>query len=122
MTTIIQSRPRSIHIPLWDQLCNWITSTENRIYIGWFGILMIPTLLAATITFVLAFIGAPAVDMEGIREPIVGSIMGSNSLITAAVVPTSAAIGLHFYPIWEAGSMAEWLYNGGPYQLIVFHF
>jgi photosystem II P680 reaction center D1 protein len=43
-------------------------------------------------------------------------------VITAAVVPTSAAIGLHFYPIWEAASVDEWLYNGGPYQLIVLHF
>ena len=27
-----------------------------------------------------------------------------------------------FYPIWEAASLDEWLYNGGPYQLIVCHF
>jgi photosystem II P680 reaction center D1 protein len=45
-----------------------------------------------------------------------------NNLMTAAVVPTSAAIGLHFYPIWEAASLHEWLTNGGPYQLIVLHF
>ena len=32
------------------------------------------------------------------------------------------AIGLHFYPIWEAASVDEWLYNGGPYELIVLHF
>jgi hypothetical protein len=37
-------------------------------------------------------------------------------------IPTSAAIGLHFYPIWEAASVDEWLYNGGPYELIVLHF
>jgi photosystem II P680 reaction center D1 protein len=42
--------------------------------------------------------------------------------MTAAVVPTSAAIGLHFYPIWEAASVSEWLSNGGPYQMIVLHF
>ncbi|VFQ90073.1 unnamed protein product [Cuscuta campestris] len=41
---------------------------------------------------------------------------------TGAIIPTSAAIGLHFYPIWEAASIAEWLYNGGPYELIVLHF
>jgi photosystem II P680 reaction center D1 protein len=29
---------------------------------------------------------------------------------------------LHFYPIWEAASLDEWLYNGGPYQLVIFHF
>jgi photosystem II P680 reaction center D1 protein len=26
------------------------------------------------------------------------------------------------YPIWEAASVDEWLYNGGPYELIVLHF
>ena len=30
--------------------------------------------------------------------------------------------GKVFYPIWEAASLDEWLYNGGPYQLIVCHF
>merc|ERR1711909_254497 len=37
-------------------------------------------------------------------------------------IPSSNAIGMHFYPIWEAASLDEWLYNGGPYQLIVMHF
>ena len=83
---------------------------------------MIPTMLAVAMCFVIAFIAAPPVDMEGIREPIVGSLLGGNNIITAAVVPTSAAIGLHLYPIWEASSINEWLYNGGPYQLIIFHF
>ncbi|KAH1107513.1 hypothetical protein J1N35_011281 [Gossypium stocksii] len=35
---------------------------------------------------------------------------------------SNRAIGLHFYPIWEAASVDEWLYNGGPYELIVLHF
>ncbi len=83
---------------------------------------MIPTVLVATIVFILAFIAAPPVDVDGIREPVLGSLLGGNNLITAAVIPTSAAIGLHFYPIWEAGSIDEWFYNGGPYQLIVLHF
>ncbi|KAF9660750.1 hypothetical protein SADUNF_SadunfMtG0005800 (mitochondrion) [Salix dunnii] len=45
-----------------------------------------------------------------------------NNIISGAIIPTSAAIGLHFYPIWEAASVDEWLYNGGPYELIVLHF
>ena len=45
-----------------------------------------------------------------------------NNIISGAVVPSSNAIGLHFYPIWEANTLDEWLYNGGPYQLVVFHF
>ena len=51
-----------------------------------------------------------------------GSLMWGNNIISGAVVPSSNAIGLHLYPIWEAGSLDEWLYNGGPYQLVVFHF
>lgn len=122
MTIIAPRREEFDFFELWDRFCAWVTSTENRLYIGWFGVLMIPTLLAATVCFILAFIAAPGVDMEGIREPIRGSLMDGNNIITAAVVPTSAAIGLHFYPIWEAASLDEWLYNGGPYQLIVLHF
>ena len=48
---------------LWEQFCNWVTSTDNRLYVGWFGVLMIPTLLAATTCFIIAFIGAPPVDI-----------------------------------------------------------
>ena len=91
-------------------------------YVGWFGVLMIPTLLAATICFIVAFVAAPPVDIDGIREPVAGSLMYGNNIISGAVVPSSNAIGLHFYPIWEAASLDEWLYNGGPYQLVVFHF
>lgn len=83
---------------------------------------MISTLLTAKICFVLAFIAAPPVDIDRIREPITGSLLHGNIIITAPVVPTTNAIGLHFYPIWKAISHEEWLYNGGPYQLTIFHF
>ena len=78
--------------------------SHNRLYIGWFGVIMIPTLLAATTVFILAFIAAPPVDIDGIREPVSGSLIYGNNIISAAVVPTSNAIGLHFYPVWEAAS------------------
>ena len=106
----------------WPEFCEWVTSTENRIYVGWFGVLMIPCLLAATTCFIIAFIAAPPVDIDGIREPVAGSFMYGNNIISGAVVPSSNAIGLHFYPIWEAATLDEWLYNGGPYQLVIFHF
>ncbi|KAJ4699433.1 Photosystem II protein D1, partial [Melia azedarach] len=67
-------------------------------------------------------IAAPPVDIDGIREPVSGSLLYGNNIISGAIIPTSAAIGLHFYPIWEAASVDEWLYNGGPYELIVLHF
>ena len=106
----------------WQRISDWISNTDNRIYIGWFGVLAIPTTLVASICFLFAYIAAPGVDIDGIREPVMGSLIDGNNIISAAVVPTSAAIGLHFYPLWEAASVEEWLYNGGPYQLIVFHF
>ncbi|MEO0987095.1 MAG: photosystem II q(b) protein, partial [Cyanobacteria bacterium J06639_14] len=119
MTTTLQQRESA---NLWEQFCQWITSTENRLYIGWFGVLMIPTLLAATACYVIAFVAAPPVDIDGIREPVAGSLILGNNIISGAVVPSSNAIGLHFYPIWEAASLDEWLYNGGPYQFVIFHF
>ncbi|KAJ4822733.1 hypothetical protein Tsubulata_006989, partial [Turnera subulata] len=75
-----------------------------------------------TSVFIVAFIVAPPVDIDGIREPVSGSLLYGNNIISGAIIPTSAAIGLHFYPIWEATSVDEWLYNGGPYELIVLHF
>ncbi|RZC45456.1 hypothetical protein C5167_038410 [Papaver somniferum] len=83
---------------------------------------MIPTLLTATSVFIIAFIAAPPVDIDGIREHVSGSLLYGNNIISGAIIPTSAAIGLQFYPIWEAASIDEWLYNGGPYELIVLHF
>ena len=57
-------------VSLWERFCAWITSTENRLYIGWFGCLMFPTLLTATTCYIIAFIAAPPVDIDGIREPV----------------------------------------------------
>ena len=70
----------------WDQFCDWVTSTNNRLYVGWFGVLMIPCLLAATTCFILAFIAAPPVDIDGIREPVAGSLLYGNNIISGAVV------------------------------------
>jgi hypothetical protein len=64
MTAILERRESE---SLWGRFCNWITITENRLYIGWFGVLMIPTLLTATSVFIIAFIAAPPVDIDGIR-------------------------------------------------------
>ncbi len=65
---------------------------------------MMPTLLTANICYIIAFVAAPPVDIDAIREPVAGSLIYSNNIISGAVVPSSNAIGLHFYPIWEAAS------------------
>lgn len=61
MTAILERREAS---SLWARFCAWITSTENRLYIGWFGTIMIPCLLTATSVFIIAFIAAPPVDIK----------------------------------------------------------
>ncbi len=66
MTTATLTKPTTN----WQSLCDWVTSTENRLYVGWFGVLMIPALLTATTAFIVAFIAAPPVDIDGIREPV----------------------------------------------------
>ncbi|KAF5766741.1 putative photosystem II [Helianthus annuus] len=82
MTAILERRESE---SLWGRFCNWITSTENRLYIGWFGVLMIPTLLTATSVFIIAFIAAPPVDIDGIREPVSGSLLYGNNIISGAI-------------------------------------
>jgi len=83
---------------------------------------MFPLLLLAAGVYISGFIFAPAVDIDGIREPVAGSLLFGNNIITGGVIPSSNAIGVHFYPTWEASSFDEWLYNGGTYQFVIFHF
>jgi photosystem II P680 reaction center D1 protein len=45
-----------------------MTSTQNRLYVGWFRLLILPTLLTATTIFILAFMAAPTVDIDSSRE------------------------------------------------------
>merc|ERR1712137_771913 len=106
----------------WGFVTSFILSTSNRLYIGWFGVLMFPLIAVSTVAYIAAFILAPPVDIDGIREPVAGSLLYGNNIITGAVIPSSNAMGVHFYPIWEAASLDEWLYNGGPYQLVVLYF
>ena len=63
MTTSNITRRQSSLLAGWPQFCEWVTSTNNRIYVGWFGVLMIPCLLAAAACFIVAFIAAPPVDI-----------------------------------------------------------
>jgi photosystem II P680 reaction center D1 protein len=48
--------------------------------VGWFGVLMIPCLLVATSVFIIAFIANPPVDIDGIREPVSGSLIYGNNI------------------------------------------
>jgi photosystem II P680 reaction center D1 protein len=55
MTATLERRES---VSVWERFCSWITSTENRLYIGWFGVLMIPCLLTATSCYIIAFVAS----------------------------------------------------------------
>ena len=83
---------------------------------------MFPLLFLSTVCFLVSFFLSPPVDIDGIREPIAGSLLYGNNIITGALVPSSNAIGVHFYSLWESLGLDEWLYNGGSYQFVILHF
>jgi hypothetical protein len=55
-TNMTATLERYESLNIWERFCSWITSLEN--HIGWFGVVMIPTLLTATTCFIIAFIAA----------------------------------------------------------------
>ncbi|KAG6540141.1 hypothetical protein Mapa_018513 [Marchantia paleacea] len=73
---------------------------------------MIPTLLTTISVFIIAFIAAPPVDIDGIREPVSGSLLYENNIISGAIIPYPCSYRFALHPIWEAASVDEWLYNG----------
>jgi photosystem II P680 reaction center D1 protein len=106
----------------WGSLLSSVLGTNNRIYIGFFGVILFPVIAVATAVYVTGFMIAPPVDIDGIREPVSGSLLYGNNLISGSLIPSSNAIGVHFYPVWESPAFFEWLYNGGSYQFVVLHF
>lgn len=106
---------------LWGSLINSIFKINNRIYIGFFGLFFFPTVTVATLGYIVATAFQLPVDLDGIREPVMGSLLYGNNIISAATIPSSNAFGVHFYPVWESNDYYEWFYNGGTYQLIGFH-
>jgi photosystem II P680 reaction center D1 protein len=119
---MIQASTSYNNTVLWADFLDSVFSVENRIFVGLFGLLMFPLLLLSTFVFLISFAAAPPVDIDGIREAVAGSLLYGNNIITGAVIPSSNAIGVHFYPFWAALGAEEWLYNGGTYQFIVLHF
>jgi hypothetical protein len=47
--------------------------------------------LTATSVFIIAFIAAPPVDIDGIREPVSGSLLYGNNIISGRKKPANAA-------------------------------
>ena len=122
LSLVMKTHSNSIYQPIVLFIGAKLLSTGNRLFIGLFGTLMLPLLGLAILGYITAFIFAPPVDIDGIREPVAGSLLYGNNIITGTIIPSSNAIGVHFYPIWESLAFDEWLYNGGTYQFIVLHF
>ncbi|KAG6530095.1 hypothetical protein ZIOFF_012316 [Zingiber officinale] len=49
----------------------------------------------------MALIAAPPVDIDGIHEPISGSLLYGNNIISGAIIPTSVAIACYMGHEWE---------------------
>ncbi|KAL7217166.1 hypothetical protein ACSBR1_028971 [Camellia fascicularis] len=73
---------------------------------------MISTSLTATSIFIIAFIAAPPVDIDGIREPVSRSLLYGNNIISGAIIPISAAIACYMAREWELSfrlGMRPWI-------------
>ena len=90
MTAVLQRKNPAIES--WNNFCDWVTSTNNRLYVGWFGILMIPTLLAATICFITAFVAAPPVDIDGIENQSQAPSSGETTLSLVQSSPVATLL------------------------------
>ena len=97
----------------WDLFCEWVTSTNNRLYVGWFGISMSPrcsqqqSFCTAFVTHLDRYRWHPRTSVS---FPHVG-----NNIISGAVVLNKRNWASSVRS--QAGS-CEWLYNGGPFGLL----
>ena len=96
-----QSRSKSN----WDLFTEWVTSTNNRLYVGWFGTLMIPTLLAATICFIVAFVAAPPVDIDGFVNQSQAPSSGETTSSPEPWYPARTQLG---YICTQCGKPVRW--------------
>jgi photosystem II P680 reaction center D1 protein len=58
----------------WGSVISTVLGTNNRLYIGYFGLILFPLIALSTVVYVAGFIMAPPVDIDGIREPVAGSL------------------------------------------------
>ena len=72
-------------VSLWERLCAWTVSTENRLHIGGVSCLMFPELLTATSCLIVGFVAAPSVDIDGIRKLVAGSLSCGNNIVAGSI-------------------------------------
>ena len=54
---------------------------------------MFPFIAVSTVAYIVAFILAPPVDIDGIREPVAGNLFYGNNIVTGAAIPNSHVLG-----------------------------
>ena len=95
-----------------------VTSTNNRLYVGWFGVLMIPTLLLPP------SLSSPSPLLRSTSmasvSPSLAPIYGNNISPVLLFLPATPSACTSTPSGKLLPSMST--YNGGPFQLVVFHF
>ena len=99
----------------------YLLSINNHLFIGLFDIFMFPSLILASVIYINIYLFGTPCNIDRIREPVAGSLLFGNNIVSGSLIPSSNAIGLHFYPIWITSSLYDWLYNGGLYQFMILH-
>ena len=73
---------------------------------------MFPCLILASVIYINIYLFGTPCNIDSIREPVAGSLLFGNNIVSGSLIPSSNAIGLHFYPIWITSGLYDWLYNG----------
>jgi hypothetical protein len=87
---LLTVKTQNIQIPALSSFIGNLLSTGNRLFIGLFGTLMLPLLILPIIGYITGFISPPC-DIDGIREPVAGSLLYGNNIITGALIPSSCS-------------------------------
>ena len=85
----------SIQLP---SLFGFVLSTANRLYVGWFGLLMFPLLSVAIIAYITAFILAPAVDIDA-NIDLTYAASFSIEYLTHSILPIKPYYTRHTYSL-----------------------
>ena len=94
----------------WEKICNRVAPGKNRLLIGWFV-----AKSAIAIKTIKSAIAINAAYLNEWVDPGFSFALNGNHLITTAVVPTAAGIGLRLDPIGlteAADRLLEWLLPG----------
>ena len=75
---------------------------------------MIHILLNTNFVLIISFIISPPIYIDGVHEPISGSIIYGNNITFDAIIYTFATINFHFYPIRKVVFFYEYIHNRDP--------